>query len=77
MPEQVFSSKRLVTVTFGVTRTQVLALARRFRCDRAEVGTVLLDRFIRQVVTNAFDREVAKAPSPQIMTITRKKRRHD
>lgn len=70
----------LVTVTFRITPEQQAALARVHGCESYEVGTVILDPFIRQAVSDAFDRVNArpsKAKTPvatATMTITRKRK---
>lgn len=69
----------LVTVTFTITPNQQAILARVHGCERYEVGTVILDPFIRQAVTDAFGRVdvQTKAMTPvatATMTITRKRK---
>jgi hypothetical protein len=68
-----------VTITLKITPEQQATLARVRHCERYEVGTVILDPFIRQAVTDAFDRVNAqtKRKVPAVaatMTITRKRK---
>jgi hypothetical protein len=68
----------LVTVTFSITLDQQASLARIHGCERYEVGTVLLDPFIRQAVQDAFTRvDAVKKPrvvAPAATMIIRRKR---
>jgi len=68
----------LVTVTFTITPGQQAILARVHHCESYEVGTVLLDPFIRQAVADAFNRVEAQTrkttKTPASMTITRKRK---
>jgi hypothetical protein len=67
---------RIVTVTFRVTPGQVDTLARALSLDHYEVGTVVLDKFIRDAVLTAYGQLERTAPGrAQVMTITRKRRR--
>lgn len=68
---------RMVTVTFKFTPEQCTLLARKKRVEVYEVGTVILDDFIRTTVADALDRLPRRVapPTPQTMTIVRKRRR--
>lgn len=79
LPPAPFASWRpavIVTMTFHITLDQQAVLARVHGCESYEVGTVLLDPFIRQAVTDAFSRVAMKTrvAASTTMTITKKRK---